>query len=259
MPKISKIETISILGVPVAALNMETALDTIGTWVKQPRGRYICAPDVFNVSSAQTNPAHMAALRKADLVVPDGTPLTWVGRLRGNEHINRVCGPDLLLAACERSLEAGWSHYFYGGAEGVADDLARTLKQRYPGIRIAGAESPPFRTLNQDETAAMCNRVRRSGADIMWIGLGCPKQEIWMHDHVGRLDGIILVGVGAAFDFHTGRVSRAPRWMRNSGLEWVHRLASEPKRLWRRYCYHAPHFVLLSMKETFWPTRAAGR
>lgn len=257
MARDTHIETVPILGVPVGALDMERTLDTIGTWVRHNESRYICAPDVFNISSAQTNPAHMAALQDADLIVPDGTPLTWVGRLRGNRQMKRVCGPDLLLAACERSVREGWRHYFYGGAEGVAEELARRLCERYPGLRVAGAECPPFRPLTEAETRRIISRVRDAGTDIMWIGLGCPKQEIWMHKHSKRLKGITLVGVGAAFDFHTGRISRAPAWMRNSGLEWMHRLASEPRRLWRRYCYHAPRFVFLSLFETMRLARSA--
>lgn len=250
MARDTSIETIPILGVPVGALDMERALDIIGTWIARGQSRYVCAPDVFNISSAQTNPVQMAALQDADLVIPDGTPLTWVGRLRGNRQIRRVCGPDLLLAACERSLAEGWRHYFYGGADGVAEELARRLCERYPGLQVAGAESPPFRPLTETETRQMISRVQDAGADIMWIGLGCPKQEIWMHEHVRCLKGVILVGVGAAFDFHTGRIARAPAWMRNAGLEWLHRFASEPKRLWRRYCYHAPRFVVLSLYES---------
>lgn len=244
-------DTISILGVPVSALDMTTALDTLSSWVKADANRYVCAADVYNVSSAHTDYHHMAALHGADMVVPDGTPLTWVGRLRGNREIQRVCGPDLLLAACERSQKEGWRHYFYGGAEGIAAELAETLKKRYPGIQVVGAESPPFRPLSETETRDMISRVKNAGTDIMWIGLGCPKQEIWMHAHVNKFDdGVVLVGVGAAFDFHTGRVSRAPVWMRNNGLEWLHRLMSEPKRLWRRYLYHAPRFAILSLLET---------
>ena len=250
-------ETISILGVPVSALDLPLAISTLDGWIKQRASRYVCAPDVFNISSANDDERHMAALRDADMVVPDGTPLTWVGRLRGNRIIQRVCGPDLLLAACEHSVKEGWRHYFYGGAEGVAGKLVETLQKRYPGLQVAGVESPPFRPLSETESRKMITRVQESGADIMWIGLGCPKQEIWMHEHVDRIDGVILIGVGAAFDFYSGRVVRAPEWMRNHGLEWMHRFGSEPKRLWRRYCYHAPRFIILSLVETLLTAKLA--
>ena len=239
---------------------MTIALNMLSSWVKAGATRYVCAPDVYNISSAHTNHRHMAALRGADMVVPDGTPLTWVGRLRGNRQIQRVCGPDLMLNACERSISEGWKHYFYGGAEGVAVELAEALKKRYPGLQIAGVESPPFRPLSETETRDMVSRVRSAGTDIMWIGLGCPKQEIWMYDHVGRFDdGVVLIGVGAAFDIYAGRVSRAPVWMRNYGLEWLHRLIAEPQRLWCRYLYHAPRFVIMSLLETLLPPKPTNR
>ena len=138
---------------------------------------------------------------------------------------------------------------------GVADQLANELKKRYPGLQVAGAECPPFRPLTDDEVERMVERVEGAEADIMWIGLGCPKQEIWMHDHVHRFKGKVLIGVGAAFDFHTGRLARAPLWMQKAGLEWLHRFASEPKRLWRRYLIYAPRFVFLSLIETFVPAK----
>ncbi len=257
LSKNKTLETINILGVPVGAVDMPLVLDTLRDWIRDGTSRYICATDVFNVTSASANDQHRAALLEADLIVPDGTPLSWVGRLRGNRRIRRVCGPDLLLAACERSQSEGWRHFFYGGAEGVAESLAETLKERYPGLQVAGTECPPFRPLSEEETAQMVDRVEAANTDIMWIGLGCPKQEIWMNQHVGRMKDVVLVGVGAAFDFHTDRVHRAPAWMRNYGLEWLHRLTSEPKRLWRRYCYYAPRFVLLSLIETLFPAKFA--
>ena len=249
--------TISILGIPIGAVDMPLTLATLDAWIKERKSRYVCATDVYNVTSARTNARHKAALLGADLIVPDGTPLTWIGRLRGNRQIKRVCGPDLLFAACEHPQAKGWRHYFYGGAEGVADQLAEKLKKRYPGLKVAGTECPPFRPLTDEETDRMVDRVERAGTDIMWIGLGCPKQELWMHDHVHRFKGVVLIGVGAAFDFHTGRVARAPLWMQKFGLEWLHRLVSEPKRLWKRYLVYAPRFIFLSLIETLFPPKAA--
>lgn len=250
-------KTISILGVPVGAVDMPLTLRTLGTWIRQGKSKYVCATDVFNVTSARGNDQHKTALLDADLVIPDGTPLAWIGRLRGNRQIWRVCGPDLMLAACGQSQTEGWRHYFYGGTEGVADDLARRLKEEHPDLQIAGTECPPFRPLTEGEIDDMVERVERARTDIMWIGLGCPKQEIWMHNNIHRFNGVVLIGVGAAFDFHTGRVERAPAWMRNNGLEWLHRLASEPRRLWRRYFVYAPRFVVLSLIETLFPPKTA--
>lgn len=246
---------IEILGVPVSNVDLSSAIRTIGAWIAERRNqsgkpRYVCACDVFNVVSAQDNDLHMRALREAHMIVADGTPLVWVSRLRGEKEIQRVPGPDLLAAVCERSVAEGWSHYFYGGAEGVADTLAERLSLLYPGLNVAGTHCPPFRKLSDAELARDLTRINASGADIVWIGLGCPKQEIWMLENYAKLESQVVVGVGAAFDFHTGRVERAPLWMRQNGLEWLHRLASEPKRLWRRYLISAPRFVALSLVET---------
>jgi N-acetylglucosaminyldiphosphoundecaprenol N-acetyl-beta-D-mannosaminyltransferase len=199
---------------------------------------------------AQDDAGHMRALRGADLIVADGTPLVWISRLRGERRLRRVAGADLLAAVCERSEEEGWSHYFYGGAEGVAGRLASRLARHYPRINIAGTYSPPFRPLTEAETRADIARINSSGADIVWIGLGCPKQEAWMAANSQGLAGRILIGVGAAFDFHAGNIERAPRWMCDNGLEWLYRLASEPRRLWRRYLVLGPRFVALSLAET---------
>ncbi len=199
---------------------------------------------------AQDDAKHMSALKGADMVTADGTPLVWVARLRGEKRLSRVPGPDLLSAVCERSEREGWSHYFYGGAEGVAGRLAERLQRDYPDINIAGTHCPPFRALSAEEKKTDIARINASGADIVWVGLGCPKQEIWMLENQAGLKGQVVIGVGAAFDFHTGRIERAPRWMRENGLEWLHRLASEPRRLWRRYLVLAPRFVVLSLAET---------
>ncbi len=258
MDGVRRVGAVEILGVPVGILDMPKAVDLIGSWIGDgvPRGRYVCVTDVYNVMLAQQNPRHMDALRGADVVTPDGMPLVWVSWLRGIKETRRVSGPDLMPEICARSEETGWRHYFYGGADGVADKLAATLQAKYPRMQVAGAECPPFRPLTDEERAATIARIKATKADIVWVGLGCPKQEAWMFEHVGRLDGVVLIGVGAAFDFHTGRVARAPLWMQRSGFEWLHRLSSEPRRLWRRYLISAPQFVWLILSETFMRKRA---
>jgi N-acetylglucosaminyldiphosphoundecaprenol N-acetyl-beta-D-mannosaminyltransferase len=246
---------IEILGVPVSVVNRTGVLFALADWIGERRrgsttSRYVCACDVHSVMRAQDDARHMRALKGADMVVADGTPLVWVSRLRGQAELSRVPGPDLLAAVCEHSETEGWSHYFYGGAEGVAGKLAERLARNYPGLDVAGTWCPPFREPTPEELDRDIERINASGADIVWIGLGCPKQEIWMLECQARLQGRVLIGVGAAFDFHTGRIERAPQWMRDHGLEWLHRLASEPRRLWRRYLILAPRFVALSLLET---------
>lgn len=246
---------VEILGVPISKVDQGRAISTLAAWIdrrdeSERNAHYVCACDVHSVMRAQDDSRHMEALRGAEMIVADGTPLVWVSRLRGVKDIERVPGPDLLTAVAIRSLETGWSHYFYGGADGVAGRLAERLARNYPGINIAGTHCPPFRSLTADEIEADVERINASGADIVWIGLGCPKQEIWMLENRARLEGRVLVGVGAAFDFHTDRIQRAPQWMRDHGLEWLHRLMSEPKRLWRRYLVMAPKFVAKSLAET---------
>jgi N-acetylglucosaminyldiphosphoundecaprenol N-acetyl-beta-D-mannosaminyltransferase len=179
----------------------------------------------------------------ASLAVPDGMPLVWAVRLLGFDQQERVYGPDLFLAVCERSVGKGYSHFFYGGGQGVPERLAENLSGRFPGIRIAGWYSPPFRPLTEVEDDHVVKTINASGADILWVGLGAPKQEFWMASHVGRISAPVMVGVGAAFDFHAGRVRQAPRWMQDRGLEWVFRLCVEPRRLWKRYLYNNPRFL----------------
>ena len=249
-------ERISILGVPVSAVNIPAAVDRVASWIDKREARYVCVPDVYNVMLAQENPALMAALRGADMVAPDGQPLSWLGRWLGHD-VSRVCGPDLLTAICARSASQGWRHYFYGGAEGVAKELAARLSALHDGLIVAGYDSPPFRSPTDDEKAIAIAKIKASRPNIIWVGLGCPKQELWMHEHIELLDNSILIGVGAAFDFHTGRVRRAPSWMRENGLEWLHRLISEPRRLWRRYILFAPKFVVKCLGEHVFRIRSA--
>jgi N-acetylglucosaminyldiphosphoundecaprenol N-acetyl-beta-D-mannosaminyltransferase len=178
----------------------------------------------------------------ANLATPDGMPVVWALRLLG-QRAERVYGPDLMQAVCQRSLAEGWRHYFYGGAEGVPEMLAVALHKKFPGIQVVGTESPPFRSLTVTEEAAMLQRLNDSGADLVWVGLGSPKQDLWLAEHRAVLTAPVLIAVGAAFDFYAGRVRQAPRWMQRSGLEWLFRLGSEPGRLWRRYLIYNPKFA----------------
>lgn len=237
-------ERFDVLGIPVSVTTLDDATARIERWADDNRGRMICIRDVHGVMRAQDDPELMALHQSADMVTPDGMPLVLLGKLKGLK-IERTCGPDLMEQVCARSPASGLKHYFYGGQEGIALALAEHMEHRFPGLRIAGHECPPFRPLTQEEDDAVVDRINASGADIVWVGLSTPKQEMWMRDHRARL-GATLIGVGAAFDFHTGRVERAPEWMQRHTLEWLHRLLCEPRRLWRRYLLMAPKFVILS-------------
>jgi N-acetylglucosaminyldiphosphoundecaprenol N-acetyl-beta-D-mannosaminyltransferase len=241
--------TAKILGIGVSSVDMRRAVDQISEWVRHCEARYVCAVDVNSLMQARSDKSHGVALAEADMVTPDGAPIAWVSRMKGFTDIHRVCGSDLLVEVCARLVTEGCSHYFYGGSEGISDELAARLKARFAGLKIAGCETPPFRPLTESEREEMISRIKTSHANIVWVGLGCPKQEAWMHENVRQLGGPVLIGIGAAFDFHTGRIKRAPVWMRGHGLEWLHRLCSEPRRLWRRYLVSAPKFVLLCLGE----------
>jgi len=232
-----------VLGVPVSAITMADAVSTIGRWIAQRTPRYVCVTGVHGVVESNRDPALRQIHEQAGLVTPDGMPLVWLAHAVGEAHVERVYGPDLMNAVCAASVKRGWRHYFFGGAPGVADTLARRLGARFDGLQICGTYSPPFRPLTDAEDHALVARINAAGPDIVWVGLSTPKQERWMAAHVGRLDAPALVGVGAAFDFHAGLKRQAPRWMQRSGLEWSFRLLSEPRRLGPRYLVNNPLFV----------------
>lgn len=238
-----------ILNIPVSTLNMQTAVETIMGWIAKQASQYICVRDVHGVMRAQDDPELAAIHEGAGLVTPDGMPLAWILRARGYKQSSRVCGADLVAALCEASLKTGARHYFFGGKHGVAERMAAELTRQFPGLVIAGVSTPPFRELSRDEDAKITADIGATRPDIVWVGLSTPKQEFWMREHVGRIPGATLIGVGAAFDFYAGDVKRAPNWMRGSGLEWLHRLYSEPRRLWRRYLVLAPKFVSKALRE----------
>lgn len=232
-----------LLGVPVDAVDLERAAARIFGWIAAGRADYVCVRDVHGLMRALDDPTLFAIHQKAGMVTPDGMPLVAIGRWKGYGEIERVCGVDLFETVCRLSQDNGARHFFFGGKPGVAERLAEALTGRFPRLRVAGCLCPPFRPPTPEEDESHVEAIRASGADIVWVGLSTPKQELWMADHVGRLPGVTLVGVGAAFDFLTGAVVRAPRWMQRSGLEWVHRFAQEPRRLWYRYLVLAPRFV----------------
>ena len=235
----------NILGVGVSAINMGMALRAIEDWISRRESQYICVTGVHGVMESQRDEGLRRIHNAAGLVTPDGMPLVWLSRLMGFRHVERVYGPDLMLAVCERSVRRGYCHFFYGGAPGVAEKLAVQLQSRFPGLKVVGTCSPTFRPLAPEEDRALVERINTVQPDIVWVGLSTPKQERWMAEHVGRLSAPVLAGVGAAFDFHAGLKKQAPRWVQKNGLEWLFRLLSEPRRLWRRYLINNPWFLWL--------------
>jgi N-acetylglucosaminyldiphosphoundecaprenol N-acetyl-beta-D-mannosaminyltransferase len=235
--------TAEILGVPLALTDYERTMDWMDAVVAERTPAYLSAAAVHLVMVAQEDEPTRAAVEEASLVVPDGQPLVWALRSLGHEA-SRVYGPDLMAKYCERSAKTGVRMYLYGGRnQGALVELALRLRRRYPGLQIVGGYSPPFRPLDDDEQQWVIDDINRSKADVVWVGIGQPKQEIWMREYRDRLEAPMLVGVGAAFDFHAGLVPQAPSWMQNVGLEWVYRLSKEPRRLWRRYARYNPRFV----------------
>jgi N-acetylglucosaminyldiphosphoundecaprenol N-acetyl-beta-D-mannosaminyltransferase len=234
----------NVLGCAVSALSLDEARDLILTARHGQRLGFICCATAYNINLARTNRTLRDAYNRSFLTTPDGMPLVWIGRQFGHQHITRVYGPDLLLAACDAGRTVGLKHYFYGGAHGVAESLRDSLTARFPGLIVTGTFTPPFRNLEPDELVALREHVRACAPDVIWVGLSTPKQEAFMATIGPTLDTNLLIGVGAAFDFHSGRVTQAPRWMQRSGLEWLHRLCTDPVRLWKRYLVHNPLFVL---------------
>lgn len=248
MPE-AKPVTSPILGVPVSAITMKTAVQTIQNWVRDQRASFVCVRDVHGLMLAERDPQIMQIHQAAGMVTPDGMPLVWVLKLRSKLKVGRVCGSDLMDALCDAGQAEGLRHYFYGGKAGIPEAMIDNLKSKYPALSVAGYYSPPFRALTAEEDNRIVDAINESCAQVVWIGLSTPKQEFWMRDHVGRVQGATLIGVGAAFDFHSGAVARAPKLMQAFGLEWLHRLASEPGRLWRRYLVMAPLFLFSIIRE----------
>lgn len=233
-----------VLGVRVDAVQIPEVIVTMREWIEARRdARYIAVTGMHGVTETRHDPGFRGVLDAADLVVPDGMPLVWMGRLKGHSLERRVYGPELLTEFCRATAPLGYRHFFYGGAPGVAASLAERTRSAFPGVRIAGVFSPPFRELEEREKEQVRLMVNRSAPDILWIGLSTPKQEKWMFENRAYLDVPVMVGVGAAFDLNTGRIRQAPAWMRENGLEWLYRFSMEPRRLWRRYLLRGPEFA----------------
>ncbi|MGN0308913.1 MAG: WecB/TagA/CpsF family glycosyltransferase [Lachnospiraceae bacterium] len=239
-----------ILGVNIAVTCMEESVKLILSQLQELKGEFICLSNVHTTVMAKGNEEYRNIQNSAFLALPDGSPLALVQRLRGYKTAEQVPGPDIMPALWKATEKTKIKHYFYGSSPETIAALGKKLKEQYPGLNIAGMESPPFRPLTQEEDQEAINRINASGADILWVGLGAPKQEEWMYAHRGKIKALML-GVGAGFDFHAGTVKRAPEWMRTHYLEWLYRLIQDPKRLWKRYIVTNAKFLLFSVGDAF--------
>lgn len=242
-PSLDSAPRFNVLGVAVNAMNLSIAADLILQAARERRKGYICVTGVHGVTEAQDDPEFRQILNGAFLNTTDGMPLVWLGRHHTGLAVERVYGPDLMLTMFEKTRDVPFRHFFYGGAPGVAELLKTKLEARFPGVQIVGTCTPPFRPLNEAEETDLAAQLGEAKPDLMWVGLSTPKQERFMAEYLRRLDVTLMAGVGAAFDFHSGRVRQAPRWMQRSGLEWLYRLGTEPRRLARRYLVNNPLFV----------------
>ena len=233
----------NVLGTGVSTLSLDEARDLVLTARGQRRLGYICHATAYGVNAARTDLDFRRALNGSWLTNPDGMPLVWLGRHLGFNHLTRVYGPDLMLAVCDSGRALNLTHFFYGGAPGVADELKNRMTTRFPGLAVVGTWTPPFRELTAEEFGRLQADIAAARPDVIWIGLSSPTQEKFMAASWTALEAGVLIGVGAAFDFHSGRVPQAPRWMQRAGLEWLHRLCTEPRRLWRRYLVQNPLFL----------------
>jgi len=240
----ASVHNINVQGVKISGINLDSASESIHDAIEAREKGYVCVTGVHGVTEAQERPGFREILNKSFLVTPDGMPMVWMGRLAGNDDIRRVYGPDLMLKICQEGVDKGHRHFFYGGNDGVAEQLRDSLVERFPGLQIVGTYTPPFRPLNEEEDAELSAMVKETKPDIIWVGLSTPKQETFMSEYIERLDTTLMFGVGAAFDFHAGLVPQAPSWMQACGLEWFFRLLKEPKRLWKRYLRNNPLFLM---------------
>jgi N-acetylglucosaminyldiphosphoundecaprenol N-acetyl-beta-D-mannosaminyltransferase len=241
----ANMKTMDILGVPIAAADIPRAADRIEQWIRDDAREYVVARDVHGIVRCQSDPELMRAHRAAGMCVPDGMPIVLINRLYGHKETRRVYGPDLMIEMMQRSVPKGHRHFLFGGKQGVPELLRDRLIERFPGLNIVGTFSPPFRPMTSEEETELAARIEQTKPDILWVGLGTPKQELWMARHAGRLNAKVMVGVGAAFDFHAGLVRQAPRWLQPLCLEWLFRLCMEPRRLWRRYLLNNPRFIYM--------------
>ena len=238
-----KLRKFYILQVKISAIDMEDVCSVVKEAILNKQKIYICVCPLSTIIECKKDEKVLTSVNCADLATPDGMPVVWIGKLLGYKNISRVYGPELMEEICAISAKRGHKNYLYGSTQDVLDILREKLIKRYPGLIISGMFSPPFRTLTKEEDDKIVEAINCSNSDIVWVGLGSPKQDLWMYEHRDKLNAPVLIGVGAAFDFLAGVKPQAPRWIRNNGFEWLFRLVTEPKRLWRRYLVDYPVFI----------------
>ena len=236
----------TIIGVRMDPASYDESARRVMEWTRAQESRYVCAANVHMLMEAWDSSVYRKIINSGDLIVPDGMPLVWLMRLKGERGQTRIYGPDLMLHVLAAASSERVAVGFYGGAPDVLTALVEQMRMRFPDLNVAFAYSPPFRELTEEEDGRIVEQINASGAQVLFVGLGCPRQETWMAAHRGRIQSVML-GVGAAFDFHAGVKAQAPTWMQRSGLEWLFRLLTEPRRLWRRYLWHNPRFVILAI------------
>jgi len=237
---------VNILGINVSAIDMAQAIAMVNGWIATREKSYVCVTPAHAVMDAYRDPQLRRVFNASGMTTPDGMAIVWLLKLRGYRSVTRVYGPDLMLGVCRDGVARGYRHFLYGGGEGVANALGTELRARLDGLRIVGRYTPPFRDLTDAEDRMVLETINATSPDVVWVGLSSPKQERWMAAHLGKVQAPVMIGVGAAFDFLSGRMRQAPLWMQRGGLEWLFRLMSEPKRLWPRYRQY-PAFVFLAM------------
>lgn len=236
---------VNILGVGISAIKSHEAVQEMASWIEEGERHYINICTVHTVMECHRGHVLQNIVNKSGISSPDGMPLVWLCRYHGHKEVDRVYGPDLMLAFCKYSVARGYRHFFYGGAPSIAKKLADELEQRYPGLHVAGNHSPPYRAVGEMEESSVIESINSTNPDVVWVGLGTPKQDFWVAQHRHLLNAPILVAVGAAFDILTGNIPQAPGWMQHCGLEWLFRLIKEPRRLAFRYLVYNPIFILL--------------
>ncbi|WP_270933773.1 WecB/TagA/CpsF family glycosyltransferase [Falsiroseomonas oryzae] len=247
-------DRVNILGIGVSAITMRDATATLECWIRDRTPGYVCITGVHGVMESRRDTALQTIHNAAGMVTPDGMPLVWMARLLGFPHVERVYGPDLMREMSAISAARGYRNFYFGGATGVAEQLRDSMCRACPGLQVVGTACPPFHPPTEEEDAAAVRAINAARPDIVWVGLSTPKQERWMAAHRGRLDAPVLVGVGAAFDFLSGRKRQAPRWMQRNGLEWAFRMATEPRRLAGRYLRNNPAFLVSALRQLAQPS-----